>query len=116
MEKIGFFPKAGQELKTILPGARMWAVGLENTMFTYFELEPNTIFPEHSHEAEQITMVLEGELIFAYEGQEVTLGPGDVVAIPSNAVHSAHTGKGRCRAVDAWSPVREEYLSVGGAT
>ncbi|MDA8087678.1 MAG: cupin domain-containing protein [Nitrospiraceae bacterium] len=36
-------------------------------MLTYFEMEPGTSFLPHSHEAEQITMVLEGEMLFAYE-------------------------------------------------
>jgi quercetin dioxygenase-like cupin family protein len=89
----------------------MWAVGLEKAMLTYFDMAPNTQFPEHSHEAEQITLVLEGELTFAYEGITVTLRPGEVIAIPSNVKHSAQTGSIPCKAVDAWSPVRKEYLS-----
>ncbi|TAL27362.1 MAG: cupin domain-containing protein [Nitrospirae bacterium] len=88
----------------------MWAVGLEKAMLTYFEMEPHTKFPEHSHEAEQITLVLEGELTFRYAEKEVTLRQGEVIAIPSNAVHSAFTGDKPCKAVDAWSPVRKEYL------
>jgi len=93
-----------------VPGAEMWAVGLEKAMLTYFEMEPSTKFPEHSHEAEQITMILEGELTFAYDGKTVTLKSGDVIAIPSNMVHAASTGKWPCKAVDAWSPVRKEYV------
>lgn len=50
----------------------MWAVGLEKTMLIYFELEPNTVFPEHHHEAEQITLVLEGELTFKYQDPNLT--------------------------------------------
>ena len=97
-------------LKEIIPGAMMWAVGLENAMLTYFEMAPDTIFPDHAHEAEQITLVLEGELIFAYGGETITLHPGDVIAIPSNVKHSVETGHLPCKAVDAWSPVRREYL------
>jgi quercetin dioxygenase-like cupin family protein len=97
-------------MKSNLPGALMWAVGLEKSMLTYFELEPNTVFPEHAHEAEQITLVLEGELTFSYGGKTATLRPMEVIAIPSNVVHSVTTGQSKCRAVDAWSPVRKEYL------
>jgi len=100
-------------LKPDVPGAKMWAVGLENAMLTYFELEPNTVFPEHSHEAEQITLVLEGELTFAYDGKEVMLKLGDVIAIPSNVVHSAFTGVLSCKAVDAWSPPRSFLAHQG---
>jgi N-acetylglutamate synthase-like GNAT family acetyltransferase len=97
-------------LKPNVLGAKMWAVAQEKSMLTYFELEPNTQFPEHAHEAEQITLVLEGELTFAFEGRTVVLGKGDVIALPSNAIHSVSTGSAPCRAVDAWSPVRKDYL------
>lgn len=97
-------------MKPAVPGAKMWAVGLEKAMLTYFEMDPGTEFPEHSHEAEQITMVLEGELTFAYEGKTVTLKSGDVIAISSNVVHAVSTGNAPCKAVDAWSPVRKEFL------
>jgi quercetin dioxygenase-like cupin family protein len=111
MRGIKVYSKDQLHLKPNVPGAKMWAVGLEKAMLTYFAMEPDTIFPEHSHEAEQITLVLEGELTFSYEGDETTLGPGEVIAIPSNVPHSVRTGHVQCRAVDAWSPVRKEYMT-----
>lgn len=110
MSKITVYRKNDLPLKSSVSGAKMWAVGLEKAMLTYFEMESNTTFPEHSHEAEQITLVLDGELTFAYEEKEITLKSGDVISIPSKAVHSAFTGSKPCKAVDAWSPVRKEFL------
>ena len=110
MEEIKVYHNDKLSLKPNLPGAKMWAVGLDKAMLTYFEMEPSTRFPEHSHEAEQITMILEGELTFTYEGENVTLKSGDVIAIPSNIVHAAFTSSKPCKAVDAWSPVRKEFL------
>lgn len=110
MSKIHVYCKEDLKLKPSVPGAKMWAVALEKAMLTYFEMEANTVFPEHSHEAEQITLILDGELTFKYEGKTTTLKRGDVIAIPSNAVHSAFTGAKTCKAVDAWSPVRDEFL------
>lgn len=107
----GIYLKEHLPLKPSVHGARMWAVALEKSMLTYFEMEPNTVFPEHSHEAEQITLVLDGELTFSFDGRQVMLRAGDVVAIPSNARHSVTAGSAGCRAVDAWSPVRREFLS-----
>lgn len=97
-------------LKPAVTGAKMWAVGLEKAMLTYFEMVPETQFPDHAHEAEQITLVLEGELTFLYEGRETTLGPGEVIALPSNIKHAVRSGGMPCKAVDAWSPIRKEYL------
>ena len=110
MHRIKVFKNDDLALKPAVAGATMWAVSLEKSMLTYFEMEPDTQFPEHSHEAEQITLILEGELTFAYEDAVITLGPGEVIAIPSNERHSVRSGKRPCKAVDAWSPVRKEYL------
>lgn len=107
---VRIYRRADLPLKQAVPGAMMWAVGLEKSMLTYFDMEENTSFPEHYHEAEQITMVLEGELTFTVESGHITIGPGEVIAIPSHVVHSVSTGKAPCKAVDAWSPVRREYL------
>jgi quercetin dioxygenase-like cupin family protein len=110
MDKVKVFREDELSLRPNVPGATMWAVALERAMLTYFDLAPETVFPEHSHEAEQITLVLEGELTFQCAEETFTLGPGDVVAIPSNVRHSASTGKAPCKAVDAWSPPREDFL------
>jgi len=108
---VKVYPKDQLPLRSNVPGAKMWAVALERSMLTYFEMEPNTVFPEHSHEAEQITLVLDGELIFSFDGKQVALKAGDVVTIPSNVKHYVTTGGAACKAVDAWSPIRKEYLS-----
>ncbi len=107
---IKYYSKDDLKLKQDVAGAKMWAVALEKSMLTYFEMEPDTQFPAHSHEAEQITLVLEGELAFAFADGTVTLKPGDCIAVPSHAIHSVSTGSNPCKAVDAWSPVRKEYL------
>ncbi len=109
-DEIRVYNKDQLSLKPNVQGATMWAVALDKAMLTYFELEPETVFPEHSHKAEQITMILEGELTFVYDNREVTLREGDVIAIPSDLIHSAYTGNMPCKAVDAWSPVRKEFL------
>ena len=62
--QVQYYPKEILQLKPAIKGAKMWAVALQKTMFTYFEAEPNCIFEKHSHESEQITMVLEGKLYF----------------------------------------------------
>ena len=87
----------------------MWSVALEKTMFTYFELEPDSRFDLHSHVNEQITMVLEGELFFKFKGRLVCVKQGEVVAIPSNTPHEVFTQNSPVIAVDAWSPVMEKY-------
>jgi len=106
---IRYYPKDKLHLKQEVPGAKMWAVALEQSMLTYFEVEPNSYFDMHKHESEQITLVLEGVLYFEMQDRTVDVNAGEVIAIPSNSEHAVHTGNESARAVDAWSPVREEY-------
>lgn len=110
MTKAKYYSKNDLSLKPDVPGAKMWAVALEKTMLTYFEIQPNSVFDTHSHKSEQITLVLEGELFFKVENQkDIRVGTSEVIAIPSNLKHSVYTKEKSVKAVDAWSPVRKEY-------
>ena len=99
-------------LRPNVPGARMWAVSLRHTMLTYFEVEPCSRFETHSHESEQITMVLSGELFFEVDGVVHCIKPGEVIAIPSSVPHAVWTEKFAVTAIDAWSPVMRKYKSA----
>ncbi len=110
MKKAKYYSKKDLILEPDVPGAKMWAVALEKTMLTYFEIRPDSIFDTHSHKSEQITMVLEGELFFKFENQkDMCIKSGEVIAIPSDIKHSVYTKGKSVKAVDAWSPVRKEY-------
>jgi quercetin dioxygenase-like cupin family protein len=82
----------------------MWAVGLKHVMMTYFEVDPGTRFERHQHEGEQITSVVEGELMFEINGAVVRLGPGEVIAIPAGTPHAVFTLDRAAKAFDSWSP------------
>jgi quercetin dioxygenase-like cupin family protein len=90
----------------------MWAVSLARTMLTYFEVAPQSRFEPHSHESEQITMVLTGELFFEVDGVVHGIKAGEVIAIPSSVPHAVWTAALPATAVDAWSPVMAKYGTV----
>lgn len=108
-EQVTHHTKENLQLKTAVEGARMWGVALENTLLTYFEIDPDSKFDSHTHESEQITLVLEGELFFEINDDIICVKQGEVLAIPSNAPHAAFTKQKPVKAVDAWSPVMEKY-------
>ena len=97
-----------------LPAAEMMdgvlrrAVYLDNLMLTFFEFEPGRVIPEHAHPHEQISYVLEGEMVLTLDGQTRTLRAGEGATVPPNVPHGA-TFPGPARVVDAWHPVREDY-------
>ena len=84
-------------------------MSLDQTMLTYFEVDPECRFESHSHESEQITMVLEGVLFFEQGDKVIGVKGGEVIAIPANAPHAVFTGDAAVKAVDAWSPVMDKY-------
>jgi amino-acid N-acetyltransferase len=106
-----YYPREVLQLQPDVPGARFWGVSLEKCMLTYFEVDPHTRFEQHRHESEQITMVLEGELVFEMADGNYTVKAGEVVAIPSGVQHSVYSKEHRVKAVDVWSPVLAAYQS-----
>lgn len=108
-EEVVHATREALRLRADVAGARMWAVSLHRTMMTYFEVDPNCRFESHSHDSEQITMVLTGELYFEVQGRVRCVQAGEVIAIPSNVPHAVWTESNPVTAVDAWSPVMERY-------
>lgn len=94
-----------------IPGIRRRTVTGEKVTVTHVKYSSDAVIPDHSHESEQVTIITRGRLVIKVEGIEREVGPGDVVVIPSNAVHSL-------RAVDsegaefyeAFHPIRLDYL------
>jgi quercetin dioxygenase-like cupin family protein len=109
LQEMQYYPKETLKLSNDVPGARQWAVALDNTMLTYFEVDQNCRFESHTHESEQITMVIEGVLYFQQGDEVIGVKAGETIAIPSNAPHAVFTTEAAVKAVDAWSPVMDKY-------
>lgn len=106
---MSYFEKRDLPSVEMLPGIRRQAVWLSNVMVTYFAFEPGSVVPQHRHPHEQITIVTKGALRFTLDGETRILRSGDGVSIPSNVLHSAITLGEATEAIDAWSPLREDY-------
>ncbi|GAB4268085.1 MAG: hypothetical protein Kow0092_21750 [Deferrisomatales bacterium] len=72
----------------------------------FFELQPGTVIPEHSHGA-QWGVVLEGEIELTVSGQARRCRRGDSYAIPAGASHSARC-PGGARVLDFFAD-RDRY-------
>jgi amino-acid N-acetyltransferase len=110
--EVEYYPREVLVLRPDVPGARLWGVALGSTLLTYFEVEPHSRFELHSHESEQITLVLAGELFFETVDGVVRVQEEEVIAIPSRVPHAVFTKDRPARAVDAWSPVEQRYAAV----
>jgi len=98
------------DIETKLPveGAQVRFVHSENMTMAYWQFEPGTDLPEHSHPHEQISNVMGGSFELTIEDEILDLEAGSVVVIPPNAVHSGRAITG-CYVIDVFYPVREDY-------
>ena len=61
------------------------------------EFAPGVEFPRHSHPGEELVYMVEGELEYRLDGRPpVTLKAGEVLFIPSGAIHTVkNVGRGK---------------------
>lgn len=86
----------------------------QNAMVAQVFLKKDAVVPEHRHESEQITYILEGALKFELEGQEVIVREGEVLHIPSNVPHRAVALEDTLD-LDIFSPIRTDWLTKDDA-
>ena len=84
----------------------------DRMMLAHVYLKKGAIVPQHSHENEQITYILEGGLRFWIgkdESQVIDVLPGEVLHIPSFVLHKAEALEDTVD-VDIFSPPRQDWL------
>ena len=86
----------------------------EKAMVAQVFLAKGAVVPEHQHESEQITYILEGALKFELEGREVLVSKGQVLRIPSNVPHRAVAMEDTLD-LDIFSPIRYDWLGKDDA-
>lgn len=100
--------------KEIIPGIEAHVVSLDSLMTLISEIEfgvQQEPLPYHSHEAEQTTYILEGELTVFIDGEEPTrLRAGDMYYVSSNVSHTIQSHSEKIRVVESFSPPRKEFM------
>jgi len=86
----------------------------EKAMVAQVFLAKGAVVPEHKHESEQITYILEGALLFEIDGKEILVGKGQVLRIPSWMPHKA-TAVEDTLDLDIFSPIREDWIKKDDA-
>ncbi len=98
-----------REVKTVAPGIHIRTFWQDKMLVAMVELDANAVLPEHEHPHEQAGVVLSGELTLTIGGETRICTAGDSYIIPGGVYHSAVTGADGAKAMDIFSPVREEY-------
>ena len=105
------------DLADIAP-QRIWdriaarSVNGERITLAVVELDPNAVVTEHSHEQEQLGIVLRGTMDFRVGDERRELGPGATWRIPSNTPHEAIAGPDGAVVIDVFAPTRDDWAEL----
>lgn len=86
----------------------------DKAMVAQVFLKKDAVVPEHHHESEQITYIIDGALKFELEGRQVVVRKGEVLHIPSNVPHRAVALEDTLD-LDIFSPIRTDWLTKDDA-
>ncbi len=84
----------------------------ERSMIAHVFLDKGAVVPQHSHDNEQFTYILEGALRFWIgqdESYEIDVRAGEILHIPSNVPHKAQALEDTFD-VDVFTPPRQDWL------
>ena len=104
-----FYTWDQMEKEVLSPAIARKIVAGEKAMVAQVFLAKGAVVPEHHHDSEQITYILEGALKFEIEGKEIVVGKGQVLLIPSNVPHRAVALEDTLD-LDIFSPIRTDWL------
>src|ERR1700758_4296207 len=88
---------------------RQMIVG-DKIMLARVLLKKGCVVPEHSHENEQATYILEGALKFWIDGKQIVVHAGEVLLIPSNMPHKAEAMEDTVD-LDVFAPTRADWIN-----
>jgi quercetin dioxygenase-like cupin family protein len=101
-----------------LPPQQIWdgilgrTVHGERVTLSLLELDAGAVVPEHSHENEQVGILLDGTVLFTVGGEQKELGRGSTWRILGNIPHSVEVGPDGAIIVEAFSPIRGDWQAL----
>ena len=110
---MGAIKQSELRQEVISPGRKRYLAHTDNLMIAVFEFndgptsEPD---PPHSHPHEQVACVISGDILFFIDGKSTRLGPGDLYTVPPNVSHTIQLLAKQVRIVDAFTPIRKDFL------
>lgn len=81
----------------------------KNMLVSFIENPPGCVFPVHSHESEQILIMLEGEEDHICGDETFLMKAGDVCIHPPNVPHGGQTRTG-FKGIDIFCPPRQDHV------
>jgi quercetin dioxygenase-like cupin family protein len=92
-------------------GVTLRALGGDAVMLSHVTIEPNGSAASHTHDEEQMGLIIAGGGVFELDGVKKEVGPGDVYHAPPGVPHGLTAGPEGCVVVDAFSPPRAALVA-----
>ena len=96
----------------IIGGLLARVVHADRITLAVVEIEPDAELPEHSHENEQLGLVLSGSVTFRVGEEARSLGPGGIWRIPANTSHFLRASHEGAVVLDVFTPPRNDWKSL----
>jgi len=93
------------------PGAIAHLYGSTNMTVSFIIQDPHCAFKVHSHEPEEIVIVLEGERDEILDGKLYRIKAGDIITVPSGSEHGSYTYDSGCKVIEIFAPPRLDLLA-----
>ena len=93
-----------REFAEVRPDIRGCTIVSDDLTVTMYRYGAGSEWEEHHHPEDQLTIVLQGEIVFRTGGGEICLGPGQQVLIPGGVPHSAAAESGEVVTLNVWPP------------
>jgi len=101
-----------------LPRQQIWdgvlsrSVHGDNVTLALLELDADAVVPEHSHENEQVGILVRGSVTFTIGDDTRTVDVGGTWCILANVPHSVAVGPDGATIVEVFSPPRADWHAI----
>jgi len=96
--------------ETARGGVHRRGFGTENVLLVMHDLAPDMDLSPHSHEFDQIAVIVQGEAIYHVGDRDNRVGPGSVLLIPAGVEHYIEpTSSTPVKNLDVFAPCRPDY-------
>ena len=96
--------------ETARGGVHRRGFGTDNVLLVMHDLAPDMALSPHSHDFDQIAVIVEGEAIYHVGDRDNPVGPGSVLLIPAGVEHYIEpTGGTPVKNLDVFAPCRDDY-------
>lgn len=96
------------EERELVQGFHVRFVHGDTMTVAHWRIEAGSALPDHQHEHEQISQVIDGRFELRVGDETEVLDAGATAVIPSGVPHGGRALTD-CRIIDVFHPVREDY-------